>query len=120
MRDLAVFQEALQLLTVIQDNRNERLDSADGSVPMILWLVLIAGAVITLGYPALFGSMNVVAQTLMTATLAALVALILVPAILLDFPFTGEVALSSAPFDEALQQMPPHMNEAIPQSPSRQ
>ena len=120
MRDLAVFQEALHLLTIIQDNRNERLDSADGSVPMILWLVLLAGAVITLGYPAFFGTMNVMAQTLMTATLAALVALILVPAILLDFPFTGEVALSSAPFDEALQQMPPHMNEAVPQAPSRQ
>jgi len=83
---------------VIEDNRNERLDSADGSVPMILWLVLIAGAVITLGYPAFFGTMNVVAQALMTATLAALVALVLVPAILLDFPFTGDVVLSSAPF----------------------
>jgi Protein of unknown function (DUF4239) len=119
MRDLAVFQQALHLLAVIEDNRNERLDSADGSVPMILWLVLIAGAVITLGYPAFFGTMNVVAQTLMTATLAALVALILVPAILLDFPFTGEVVLSSAPFDEALQQMPPHLEEPdAQQSPS--
>ena len=35
MRDLAVFQQALHLLAVIEDNRNERLDSADGSVPMI-------------------------------------------------------------------------------------
>ena len=120
MRDLALFQEALHLLAAIEDNRNERLDSADGSVPMILWLVLIIGAVITLGYPAFFGSMNVVAQTLMTATLAALVALILVPAILLDFPFTSDVVLSSAPFDEALQQTPPHFNETSPQAPSRQ
>ena len=117
MRDLAVFQQALHLLAIVEDNRNERLDSADGSVPMILWLVLIAGAVITLGYPAFFGTMNVVAQTLMTATLAALIALILVPAILLDFPFTGEVVLSSGPFDEALQQLPPHLQEPPPQSP---
>jgi hypothetical protein len=54
----------------------------------------------------------------MTATLAALIALILVPAILLDFPFTGLVVLSSAPFDEALQQMPPHLKEPPSQSPS--
>jgi len=54
----------------------------------------------------------------MTATLAALVALILVPAILLDFPFTGEVVLSSAPFDEALQQMP-LLEESAPQPLSR-
>jgi hypothetical protein len=103
---------------VVEDNRNERLDSADGSVPMILWLVLIAGAVITLGYPAFFGTINLVAQTMMTATLAALIALILLPAILLDFPLTGEVVLSSAPFDEALQQMPPHLR-ACPTIPSR-
>jgi hypothetical protein len=118
-RDLAVFQQALRLLAVVEDNRNERLDSADGSVPMILWLVLIAGAVITLGYPAFFGTINLVAQTMITATLAALIALILLPAILLDFPLTGEVVLSSAPFDEALQQMPPHLKEPAPQSPSR-
>jgi hypothetical protein len=115
MRDLAVFQQALHLLAVVEDNRNERLDSADGSVPMILWLVLIAGAVISLGYPAFFGTMNVMAQTLMTDTLAALIALTLLPAILLDFPFTGEVVLSSAPFNEALQQLPPHLRETDPQ-----
>jgi hypothetical protein len=62
--------------------------------------------------------MNVVAQTLMTATLAALIALILLPAILLDFPFTGEVVLSSAAFDEALQQTPPHVEEPDPRVPS--
>jgi hypothetical protein len=118
LRDLAVFQQALHLLAVIEDNRNERLDSADGSVPPVLWLVLIAGALITLGYPAFFGTFNLVAQTLMTATLAALVTLILLPALLLDFPFTGEVVLSPRAFDEALQQMPPHLKEPATQVPS--
>lgn len=108
-RDLALFQQSLHLLAVIEDNRNERLDSADGSVPPVLWLVLIAGAMITLGYPSFFGTSNLVAQTLMTATLAGLVALILLPALLLDFPFTGQVVLSSGAFDEALQQLPPHV-----------
>lgn len=81
--------------------------------------MLIAGAVITLGYPAFFGTINLVAQTMMTATLAALIALILLPAILLDFPFTGEVGYRPHHFDEALQQMPPHLKEPAPQSPSR-
>jgi hypothetical protein len=43
LRDLAIFQQSLRLLTLIEDNRNERLDSANGSVPPILWLVLIGG-----------------------------------------------------------------------------
>src|SRR5262245_11828120 len=68
----ALFQQAIHLLAAIEDNRNERLDSsADGSVPPILWFVLFAGALITLGYPAFFGTSNLIAQTLMRATLAA-------------------------------------------------
>jgi len=109
LRELALYQQALRLLAVIEDNRNERLDSADGSVPLILWLALTGGAMITLGYPAFFGTSNLIAQTLMTAGLAALVALALIPAVLLDYPFTGDVGISSAPFDHALQQMPPHL-----------
>jgi hypothetical protein len=109
LRDHALFQQALHLLALIEDNRNERLDSSDGSVPPILWFVLISGGLITLGYPAFFGTSNVVAQTLMTAALAALVALTLVPALILDFPFTGQAALTSGAFDEALPLMPPHL-----------
>jgi hypothetical protein len=32
-RELALYQDAIRLLTVITDNRNERLGSSDGSVP---------------------------------------------------------------------------------------
>ena len=109
LKEHALFQQALHLLASIEDSRYERLDSSDGSVPSILWFVLIAGALITLGYPAFFGSSNIIAQTLMTAVLAALVGLTLVPAMILDFPFTGDVGLSSTDFDEALRMMPPHL-----------
>jgi hypothetical protein len=110
LRDHALFQQGLHLLGAIEDSRSERLDSSDGSVPTILWIVLSAGALITLGYPAFFGTSNAIAQTLMTAALAALVALALAPAMILDFPFSGEAALTSGDFDEALRLMPPHQN----------
>ena len=114
LRDHALLQQALHLLALIEDNRNERLDSSNGSVPPILWFVLIAGAFITLGYPAFFGTSNLIAQTLMTAALAALVALALVPAMVLDFPFTGEAALTSPDFDEALHLNPAHLRSRPP------
>ena len=108
-KDLALFQQALKLLAEIEDNRNERLESADGSVPAMLWFVLIAGALITLGYPAFFATSSLIAQTLMTGALAALVALALIPALFLDFPFTSEVAISPDPFGVALNRIPPHL-----------
>ena len=38
LKELAHYQNALRLLTVIADNRGERIDSANGSVPLLLWL----------------------------------------------------------------------------------
>jgi hypothetical protein len=94
-------------LTLIADNRGERIDSANGSVPLLLWFVLIVGGIITLGYPTFFGASNHLAQTLMTATLAALVALSLLLALALDCPFTGDEKISVLPFEAALERMPP-------------
>jgi hypothetical protein len=107
LRDLALYQNALRLLTILNDNRNARLDSSDGTVPTVLWLVMMAGGLIMLGYPSFFGSSNVVAQSLMTAALAALVGLTLFLGIVLDYPFTGQVQISAAEMDHALSQMPP-------------
>jgi hypothetical protein len=106
-QDLALYQDALRLLASMTDNRNERLDSSDGSMPWILWFVLIVGGLITLGYPAFFGSTNKFAQILMTAALAELVALALLLSLAFDYPFTGDARISSAPFSHALRQMPP-------------
>jgi hypothetical protein len=109
LKDVALYHHVLDLLTTANDNRNERLDSANGTVPTILWVVLIAGALITLGYPSFFGTSNITAQILMTASLAALVALTAFVAVMLDYPFTGEVQISPAPFEQALEQMPPQL-----------
>jgi hypothetical protein len=108
LQDLALYQNALRLLAVMTDNRNERLDSADGSMPSILWFVLVVGGLITLGYPAFFGTTNLLAQALMTGALAELVALSMLLGLALDYPFTGEVHISAFPFDYALRQMPPN------------
>jgi hypothetical protein len=89
----------------LTDNRYERLDSSDGSVPGVLWFTIIVGGLITLGYPAFFGSTNVVAQVLMTASLAVLVAIALLLGIVFDYPFTGSPHIASLPFDQAVQHM---------------
>ena len=71
LKDVALFDHALDLMTIIHDNRNERPDSSDGTVPTALWLVLLAGALITLGYPSFFGTSNLNHRYLMIAALAS-------------------------------------------------
>ncbi|ODA68951.1 hypothetical protein A7A08_00785 [Methyloligella halotolerans] len=117
LKDLALFQEALRLVAVIQDSRSERIESANGSIPNVLWLALIGGAFILLGYPAFFGAQNMVAQIAMAAVMAALVGLVLLPAILLDFPFTGPVHISAEPFNIVAREAPPHWQATDPAEP---
>jgi hypothetical protein len=104
-QEMVLYQTALKLLAQLTDNRNERLDSAEGSVPGVLWFVLIAGGLITLGYPAFFGSTNLLAQVLMTASLAVLVTIAFLLGIVFDHPFTGDVQVSAEPFEHALREM---------------
>jgi hypothetical protein len=104
-QELALYQEIIRLLAVISDNRTERLDNANGSMPGILWFVLIIGGLVTLGYPAFFASTSIGAQVLMTAALALLVALALLLALAFDFPFTGDVGISPDPLEEAKLQI---------------
>lgn len=113
-RDLALYQEALRLLALVQDNRSERIERANGSIPNVLWFALLGGALILLGYPAFFGTPNLLAQISMAAAMAAVVAIVLLPALLLDYPFTGPVHISSEPFEAAVNQRAPH----LPQIPA--
>ena len=95
-QQLALYQNALRLLAVMTDNRNERLDSSDGSMPWILWFVLIVGGLITLGYPGLFRlDKQSGGQVLMTAALAELVALAMLLGLAFDYPFTGDARISA-------------------------
>jgi hypothetical protein len=103
LKDVALYEHALRLLTVIKDNRNERVHSSNGSVPIMLWLVMLAGALVTLGYPSFFATPSLTAQVLMTAALA--IGADLVRGLVLDYWFTGQVHISPAPFDQALQEM---------------
>jgi hypothetical protein len=104
-QEMVLYQTAQRLLAQLTDTRNERLDSADGSVPAVLWFVLIVGGLITLGYPAFFGSTHLGAQVLMTGSLAVLVAVALLLGIVFDYPFSGSVRVSPVPFERALAEM---------------
>lgn len=104
-RQVVLYRHALELLTTMTDSRNNRLDNAGGSVPSILWFVLIVGGAITLAYPAFFAASNLTAQILMTGSLAALVAMSLLLGLAFDFPFTGDPHVSVFPIDQALEEM---------------
>jgi len=60
-------------------------------VPNLLWLVLLGGAAITIGFTFFFGTESLLAQVLMTALPAILILSELLIIVGIDRPFSGAV-----------------------------
>lgn len=95
--------EILSQLDQVTSARRERLVMSSGVVPGIVWLVLFAGAAITIGFTFFFGTENLRAQSLMTGALAVLIFAGLLIIVAIDFPFTGTVKIDPAPLATVLR-----------------
>ncbi len=82
--------------------RSQRLSQADRGIPVVLWIALIGGATVTIGFLLAFGLEHVVLHTLMTASLVALIGFLFLVVIAIDYPFTGDVAVHPHSFEQVL------------------
>lgn len=82
--------------------RSQRLDFIESGIPGILWIALIVGAVVTVGFALLFGVERAAIQMLMVGSLAALVGVLLFVAVGFNYPFAGGVAVEPEPFERVL------------------
>lgn len=97
--------ESFRLLDELSAQRAARLAASNESLNGVFWLVLIIGAIITVGYSLIFYLENVRMQMVMTGGLAALIAALLFLLLVVDHPFLGDVHISSESFRAALEQM---------------
>jgi hypothetical protein len=89
--DSTVVSEMLRQVDLVAQSRRARLIASEGAVPGVLWLVLLGGAVITIGYTFFFGAESLRAQALMTALLAIMILSELLVIVGIDRPFSGAV-----------------------------
>lgn len=94
-----VFRE-LDTLTAA---RRERIVMATGTVPGMIWFVLLFGAVLTITFTFFFGTENVMTQSQMTGILAGLIFSAILVIIAIDRPFTGAVVVSKDPIETVLE-----------------
>jgi hypothetical protein len=78
--------------SVLMDRQN-RLTIDLVGINGVMWLVLIAGALITVGFTYLFGFDHPVMQLLMIGGLSLLIGLVLFLIVALDYPFRGSIAV---------------------------
>lgn len=104
-RPLAVGVELLKELGTITEARRGRLYVARGVVSPALWLMLICGALVTVGFTYFFAMENLRAQTAMTGALAFIIFLGLFVIISYDHPFTGAVSVEASPLRSLISDM---------------
>jgi hypothetical protein len=105
LHDSNLQADLLSELDQVTRARRERLVMAEGSVHEVIWFVLFLGAALTISFTFFFGTENLIAQSLMTGVLAAIILSAVLVVIALDRPYTGAVTVSKEPILAVLADM---------------
>jgi hypothetical protein len=97
-----LYDQGLERVHDLSDARGERLLEAKEGIPGILWVVLLVGGVVTVGFTYLFGLEHTSVHTLMVAALTLVISLTLFTVAALDYPFKGDVRVGPDAFEQAL------------------
>jgi uncharacterized protein DUF4239 len=90
-RAAMLMQETLRQIDNLTEARRGRVVKSAGAVPPVLWPVLVAGAILTVGFTFFFGTENIRAQSIMTGALALLIFSGLLVIVTIEHPFSGTV-----------------------------
>lgn len=97
--DQVLFEEGLDRMHELADARRTRLVEADEGIPAVLWVVLVFGGIVTVGFTYLFGLENTWSHRLMVAAVAGVIALVLFTIGSLEYPFSGGTTIDPGAFE---------------------
>jgi len=106
LHDSDLQKDLLSELDEMTRSRRERLVMAEGTVPSAIWFVLFLGAALTISFTFFFGAHSVIAQSLMTGALAAIIFSSILVITAIDRPYTGAVMVSKESIRAVLADLP--------------
>ena len=77
---------------------------AETSMPIVLWVVLVVGGMVAVGFAYLFGLENTWAHRLMVALLAGVIALVLFTVGAMEHPFSVGARVAPEAFEQILNR----------------
>jgi len=95
----ALYEQDLASVNAFAAARRDRLVTMNEAIPGPLWVVLIVGAVITVGFCLLFGLESKTAYTGMVAALAVLITLSLIFVQNMQYPYAGTIHIGPGAFE---------------------
>ena len=114
-----VYPAIIEQIRQVWDHRRDRAASVENGIPTIEWVVLIAGAVVTIFLAGLFHVDSRRLHYLATAMTGLVIGLNIYLVCLFGYPFSGDLVVSSRPFkldiaifDGVYDSVPAHANES--------
>jgi hypothetical protein len=92
-RDSFFVNQAVEDATAVSQTRRTRIEESSATLPGPLWLALLAGGVLTIGFTFFFGLESFNAQGMMVSALAVIIGLCLFVILDFDLPFSAQTAI---------------------------
>jgi hypothetical protein len=89
----------LEKISELWDRRRDRAVTAQYGIPVVEWVALILGAMVTVFFAGLFSVGSARLQMVITTLTALVIGLNLYLVCLFGYPFAGELSVSSRPFE---------------------
>ena len=103
-RTAVFYEQAVDRLGEVGENRGSRILAAKSGIPPTLWLLLGAGAVVVAGMALVLGSEHPATHRASAGALAAVLSTVLFATLALDHPFGAGITLSKQPFVDLTEQ----------------
>jgi hypothetical protein len=105
LAEQARYDQALDAAGAFLDARRIRLNEATDGLPVILWVALTVGGLVTVAFAFLFGMSSLRAHAVIIFSLTLLVGVLLLVVYALNYPFSGAVRVNPDAFELALRRM---------------
>ena len=92
----------MQSLTEVTNDRNKRNLQANENIAPVMWVAILAGAVVIVTLSFIIYMERPLPHMIMSASMAALIGLLLFCCLIMSQPFRGPVALPAEPFEKTL------------------
>jgi len=111
---IAFYQETIRRLNDLSMLRRRRLLAAQSELPPLMWILLLAGGVVTVLFALLFGTRHAWVQYAVIGVITSLVTFSILLVDAMQYPFSGDVSIRPEPYELVLTSMKQRMTEKGP------
>ncbi|OBB10659.1 hypothetical protein A5662_08400 [Mycobacteriaceae bacterium 1482268.1] len=101
--EIAFFDHDIVQLNDLSANRKLRVSTGESAIPGELWVLLLGGGAVVMGFTYLFGTRDLLIHAVGVALTAALMGFVMYLIFALEHPFVGALSVQPDPYVRVLQ-----------------